>query len=324
MGKKFKIKRSWVYASLTLVAVAYLVVMWAVGAGRAAERYCTGVSITVHDTAQYRFVTPQELARELGRFPQLAIKTPVDKINIDSLEKMLAAFDKIEQVQVNILTDGRLLIDVHPMHPVARIFPADGSDSYYINRTGKRIMADARYHIDVPIVSGRFSEAIPDRSILPLLDAMSADSLLNHLVTMVKVDSPTDIILIPRMRGMVINLGDTLDYEDKFRRLRTMYSRVLNVRGWNMYDTISVKWPRQVVATRRDKTLAAAEMVVETANAEEVNAETMMAGPNVAPGQALPGQPAKNDKLIPARKKEPVAAAAPPEEPATETPQQNE
>lgn len=311
MGGHIRIRKSWVYAALTLVVVCYLVAMYAIGAVRDASRICTGVTVTVHDTAQYRFVTPQELARELGRFPLLATRMPVDKINIDSLERVLEGFDKIERVSVNIMTDGRVLIDVHPMKPVARIFPADGSDSYYINRTGKRIAADARYHMDVPVVTGSFSSKMPDRSIIPLLDALAGDSLMCRMVSMIKVDSPTDIILVPPMRGHVINIGDTLGYEDKFRRLTTMYTRVLKVRGWDMYDTISVKWPGQVVATRRDKTLAAPEMLVETVNAEEVSAETMMAGPGVAPGQALPGIPAKNDKLVPAHK-EPVRPAPEP------------
>lgn len=302
MGGHIKIKKSWVYTALTLVVVCYLVVIYAVGNMRNASRMCTGVTVTVHDTAQYRFVTPQELARELGRFPLIATRMPVDRINIDSLEQVLEKFDKIERVSVNIMTDGRVLIDVHPMKPVARIFPADGSDSYYINRTGKRITADARYHMDVPVVTGVFGKNMPVCSIIPLLDALAGDSLMCRLVSMIKVDSPTDIILVPPMRGHVINLGDTLNYADKFRRLTAMYTRVMKVRGWDMYDTISVKWPGQVVATRRDKMLAAPEMVVETVNAEEVNAETMTAGPDVAPGQALPGIPAKNDKLVPARK----------------------
>ena len=34
-----------------------------------------------------------------------------------------------------------------------------------------------------------------------------------------------------------------------------MYHKVLPVRGWDYYDTLSVKWGGQVVATRRLKSL---------------------------------------------------------------------
>lgn len=277
MLSTLRIKRSWIYAALTILVVGYLIVVGVLSSAMSSSRLCTGITIVVHDTAQYKFVTPEELAYELGALPSNALKIPVDRINVDSLERVLAACDKIESVNVNILTDGHIYIDVIPMHPVARIFDPDGN-SYYINRTGKRINADARYHLDVPVVYGNFTKRMPATSIIPLIDYINADSLLTSFVSMIKIDSPTDIILVPVIRGHVINIGDTLDYEDKFRRLKAMYRNVMDVRGWEYYDTISVKWNGQIVASRRDKTLATPELIVETRNEEAVDLSTMSSG----------------------------------------------
>ncbi len=41
--------------------------------------------------------------------------------------------------------------------------------------------------------------------------------------------------------------------KDKIHRLMRIYQDVLKVKGWNYYDTLSVKWRGQVVATRRMK-----------------------------------------------------------------------
>lgn len=296
-----KIKDSWVYAFLTVAVVAYLVTMWIVGSGMSASRLCQGLTITVHDTAHYKFVTPRELVRELGDLPKIIKTLPLNSINIDSIERMLMEFDKIENVNVNILTDGTVSIDVVPMRPVARIFDSK-NDSYYINRSGKRIKATARYYMDVPVVVGNFDARMPATSILPLIDRIEGDSLMKSFVSMIKVDSPTDIILVPSIRGHVINIGDTLNYDDKFRRLHAMYTNVMKVKGWECYDTLTVKWDGQVVASRRDKSLPEADMIVETENKEAVDVSTMMSGPNVAPGQALPNRPVQNDRPIPAQK----------------------
>ena len=300
MVRTKKIKESWVYGVLTVLVVGYLIAMWVVGSSMSAERLCAGINITVHDTARYKFVTPRELVQELGDLPKIAKKLPLRSINIDSIERMLRAFDKIESANVNILTDGTISIDVVPMHPVARIFDSK-SDSYYINRFGKRIKADARYYIDVPVVMGNFDERMPAQSILPLIEKIESDSLMKSFVSMIKVDSPTDILLIPSIRGNVINIGDTLDYDDKFRRVKAMYTNVMKVRGWEYYDTISVKWDGQVVASRRDKSLPEADMIVETENEEAVDVSTMLSGPDVAPGQALPDRPVHNERPIPAQ-----------------------
>lgn len=302
-----KIKRSWLFAALTLVVVSYLMVMWKVAAHKADTRLCTGIMITVHDTAQYRFVTPEELALELGTLPSTATSTPLSRINIDSLEHALMKFDKIESVNVTVLTNGKIHIDVHPTRPVARIFEPSGN-SYYISRDGKRIVADARYHIDVPVVSADFNAlAMRPTSIIPLVDKISSDSLLNTLVSMIKIDSPTDIILIPMVRGHVINIGDTLNFDDKFRRLRAMYTKVMPVRGWEMYDTLSVKWGGQVVASRREKKLERPEIIVEKYNWEDTGSEGVAVDSLVSP--------VKNDAIIPARRGKdlPLIPGAPPD-----------
>ena len=84
----------------------------------------------------------------------------------------------------------------------------------------------------------------------------------------------------------------------------------------------SVKWGGQVVATRRNKSVAKERLVVETVNEEDVDVSTMLSGPNVAPGQALPNKPAKNEKTIPARKGEkPPVVAEPTDTTAKKTPE---
>lgn len=294
-----KIKRNWLYFLLTTGVVVYLVTMTLISSALSAERRCAGIDIVIDDSADCRFVTREELTRELGDLPNIVKSRALSSINIDSLERELDAFDKIETVNVNILSNGIIRISVVPMRPVARIF--DNEYSYYINRSGKKIKADARYHIDVPVVVGNFKNISP-RSIIPLIDRIDRDPMMKQLVSMIKVDSPNDILLIPTIRGHLINLGDTLGYDDKFRRIRAMYTEVMKEKGWEYYDTISVKWSGQVVACRRDKLRPVEAMIVETENKEAVDVSTMMSGPDVAPGQALPDRPVKNEKLIPGAK----------------------
>lgn len=297
------IRRGSVIPGLVSIGLAVYLVIALIFATRAgAERTCTGLRIAVNDTASFRFVTPGELAHELGDLPASATGMRLTDINTDSIEQLLAAIDKIEDAKVVRLSDGEVLITVNPMHPVARIF--DGNSSYYINRQGKRISASARYHVDVPLILGHFDDSVfsPLR-ILPLVDYIAADSLWNSLVSMIKVDSPTDILLVPIVRGQVINFGEPKDFESKFSRLRRAYTEILPVKGWNFYDTISVKWGGQIVATRRHKQLARPRFLTETDDdADDVS--TMQVAENVAPGQALPGKKAKNDRPIPATKKQ--------------------
>ena len=100
-------------------------------------------------------------------------------------------------------------------------------------------------------LSGGSLRSFPAVRLLPLLDYMSAHGEWNALVSMISVRDSANVFLLPTMRGHVINFGDVDNIADKFSRLKTFYKEVLPVKGWEFYDTISVKWDGQIVATRR-------------------------------------------------------------------------
>lgn len=136
--------------------LAYLVTALSLSSEAWSERRCAGLRIAVNDTTSMKFVTAGELARELGIIPSRAKGMRLLDIDTDSIERILSRIDKIESAQAVRLSDGFVLVNVDPMRPVARVF--DGDKSYYINREGKRISADARYHIDVPVIQGRIAD----------------------------------------------------------------------------------------------------------------------------------------------------------------------
>lgn len=267
------------------------------------ERLCTGVRIEVTDTAKNKFVTPYEINRDLGDIIATAEGQPLATINSAKIERRLAQIDKIESATVTKTTDGKLIISVIPMRPVARVFDNNGR-SYYINRDGKQMSATARYHCDVPLIQGSFTDTLfTPHSLLPLVDFIESDTTWRALVSYIKADSPTDILVVPVISGHVVNLGDISSLGDKFSRLRTFYRSVLPVKGWNFYDTISVKWGNQIVATRAIKHTDTGDMEMEDID-ESDDITTMIAAENTAPGQTKQGAKAKSEKPIPLVKEE--------------------
>lgn len=262
---------------LALLLVAYLCFALPATARMAADDTFAGCRISVADSLNTRFVTELEVSRECDDIMQWITSRRQKEVDLNLLESHLRASDRIESVNVSVLNNGTLAIDVVPMVPVARVF--DESTSYYINAEGKRISADPRYHVDVPVVVGRFSEQYPPARLLPLLSHIAANPALDALVSTVKQEADGNILIIPTIRGHVINFGDTSLVDNKFERLRRFYRRVMPVRGWETYDTLAVKWRGQIVATRRDKTLAATSMPVESEDYDDIDDTDTMLSP---------------------------------------------
>lgn len=239
----------------------------------------TGVEINVtgSDRTGRNFVTVDGISSELTDMP--SDTTLVSQVDLRGIERRLCDVVNIETARVTCSQTGRIHIDVVPMIPVARVFANDGS-SYYINRAGKRLTADARYHVDVPVVTGDLGRNgnVAAVDLLPLMQYIAGDSLLNSLTTSLKVTPKGDVLLVPSIRGHVVNLGDPRDGNtaDKFDRLLTMYRKVLPVKGWLYYDTISVKFAGQVVATRAKKRAAPQITEKELVDPEEDTLDNML------------------------------------------------
>ncbi len=278
-------KQSIFYAIAAVILAAYIVAAGIWTSKKADDQMCMGLEgntvtvITDRDKDDPGFVTPAEMTRQLGSIAQTMSTMRLSDIDIDSISQKLNALDKLEYAIVNRLANNQIRVKVRPMEPVARIWDPNGRNSFYINRSGKHMSADARFTIDVPQVTGKFSADFKPERLLPLFDWLNDHPEWNKIITMVTVRDSADIILIPAMRGHVINFGHISSIPNKFARLKRFYSDVMPVKGWEYYDTLSVKWDGQIVATRRKNKLPATSLeIIEELENEGDTQDTMDTG----------------------------------------------
>ena len=243
-------KRLIQYSILVILAVALTVgILWARDKSRG--ELCTAVDVEVVNADSTSFVTPQGVLTDLKSQGVKIVGKHMGDINASDIEEALKVSPYLENADIVKCQNGKVLIRVSQLVPVLRVF--DGEESYYLNKAGKRMAATTYYHCDVPVVQGHFTRKYPATRLLPLIDYVESDSLLHSLVTMYQVRDTNNIILIPDISGHVVNIGNADGFENKFAKLKLFYREVLPKRGWNTYDTISVKWNHQIVATRRIK-----------------------------------------------------------------------
>lgn len=234
-------------ALLSYIAIAS---MWAID--YAEQQTLDDIVINIDKNSPTKFVTKEGVIQKLGKTADKIKHTPIAELNIEKLERQLSQDNSFENVECYITSDNKLQIDIVPMIPEIRVFSLDGK-SYYINKDGKRIDTGNEFFMDVPVVTGNFDQKFPAKNILPVTRHIAADDYLKNLITMIEVKSATNILLYPCIKGQVINIGDTTELTKKFDNLTLFYRKVMNHKGWETYDTISVKFRNQIVATRRDK-----------------------------------------------------------------------
>ncbi len=284
---------------LLILAIALTAgILWA--RGKSQGELCSAIEVEVINADSTSFVTPQGVLSDLKGQGIEVIGQHMGEIDASSIEEALRKSPYLENADCVKCQDGRLLIRVSQLVPVMRVF--DGDASYYVNRAGKRMGASSFYHCDVPVVQGHFTRKYPATRLLPLIDFIEKDSLLHSLVTMFQVNDTNNIIIVPNFSGHVVNIGNATGFENKFAKLKLFYGEVLPKKGWNTYDTISVKWNHQVVATKRVK---AVQKILDVDPADDEQApdfQTMALGAAPATQQEKKKEEPKQEEV---KKEEP-------------------
>lgn len=300
-----------------LIAYAAVMSVWA--HHEAARHVCTGIEIQVEGSQAMDSVIRHGITEELYRYPRKIVGTPLHQIDTPDIEKFLSKYNNFESVNCMITSRGKLIVRIVPLIPVMRVF--FGDNSYYINKDGKHVVSNAEFYSDVPIVSGRFHRNFSPRMVLPLVRYIQGDALLSELVAMVEAKDANNLILVPRIRGHVINFGDTTRLDEKKRALAMFYRQVMPYKGWEEYDTISVKFRGQVVATRRDKSrLNHAEQYIEDVDLEEATLPDAPPAPKPSATDSVGGNAPK--PVQPAPEAPPAQQPSPTQPENPQTPQQ--
>lgn len=239
-------------------------IVWA--HGKAQAELCTGIDVIISNADSSSLVTEQGIKDKMNRLGLKAVGKPVSKVNVHAIETKLRELEYLESAECYMSPSGRLIISVKQIVPVLRVF--DGNKSYYVNHDGKLMHAVAEFHADVPVVTGNFSAKYKPTRLLPMVEYIEKDPTLKSLVTLITVRDSNNIFITPSISGHVVNMGPATDFENKFKKLTAFYKNVLPHKGYDYYDTISVKWSHQVVATKRIKAVKV-ELPVDTAYVDE-------------------------------------------------------
>ncbi|MGM9868877.1 MAG: cell division protein FtsQ/DivIB [Sodaliphilus sp.] len=241
------------YARYIIILILTSLLLWGVlwAKGRADSEACVKVDIQIENNDSTTFVNAEGVLQYLNQCHLRLIGVPMKDINTQAVEEALARSPYLEYGECVKGADGVLIVKVKQLVPVMRVM--DGDHAYYVNRDGKQMPVSTDFTSDVMIVKGHFTAQFPPKRLLPLIDYVQSDSVINALVGMIEYRDSNNIFIVPNIMGHVVNFGSVDNIENKFKKLLLFYRKVMPEKGWNTYDTISVKWQHQVVGNLRHK-----------------------------------------------------------------------
>lgn len=213
-----------------------------------------GLEIDLEAVSGVYFVDEKEIEEIIGSaFPSMKAGLPATEVPLSGLEQRLGGHPFIKSVQASLGQKGIVKVSIRQHEPIARIARPMAADGY-ITTEGLIIPTSPTYTSRVLILEGAFAEQLMDQGtvdampeLMPLIQFITKDEFWRAQVTELEINRRDDIRLHQQVGKQVIDFGDAVDFESKFRRIEVLYREILPRKGWNAYHRISVKFKNQIV-----------------------------------------------------------------------------
>lgn len=222
------------------------------------NRLIKNIDIKIQKDSALHFLTDADILYIVqGQSGNLLQKTAQD-INLTKIETALKNSPYVREAQVYLSLDGTLKVQVKPRIAVVRIANVSG-ETYFLDSAGMKMPYKSTVIVDVPVANGAITEKIKDGpkikqtalvQILQISKYIKADAFWDAQFEQLYVDNFGDIILIPRVGGHRIVVGNAENLPEKFRNLRIFYEKGIKSIGWDTYKTLNLKYKGQVVGER--------------------------------------------------------------------------
>lgn len=236
---------------ILLAVTAYLIVAVTVFNRKPENQVCKGMELVVKDSIDYGFITETEVKNLLKQKNLYPEKKRIGTINVRLLEETLSRHPFISKAECYLTSGGKVGIEVYQRIPILRIMSSNG-DNYYIDQSGK-IMSAAGKSVHVAVATGFIDWKFAQNELYQLGLYLQQNPFWKAQVEQINVTPRKELEIVPRVGDHILFLGKATDFEEKFSKLQTFYSKVLNRIGWNKYERISIEFNNQIIGTKKEE-----------------------------------------------------------------------
>lgn len=221
---------------------------------------CTGLSVTIADSAVNRFVTRADVEKFLKKEYGDYIGQHIDSIDLCRVEKIIDSRSAVYKSEAFTTRDGKLNVTVTQRTPAVRFQKSDGG--FYADAKGYLFPLQSSYASRVQIIDGEiplkansgYKGAVTDPKeqewldkVLAVVNYMENSKVWKDKIVQITVCDGGELKMVPRRGQEVFLFGQPVNIEDKFRRMEMYYSNIIPAKGQATYTSVSVEYDGQIV-----------------------------------------------------------------------------
>ena len=224
----------WALAIVTFVG-------WLVFRNTHQEEVCKDIQVKIYPSEDIYFVTRSRVLQFLvDSLNQSVIGKPLDRIDLNFLERKLSKNPNVEKANVYTHLNGKLVAEVWQKEPIIRI-QKDSDYGFYLDSKGESFPISKNYTARVMVATGRIDSTVV-KKLYTLALFVQENTFWKAQIEQIFVTEQKDIILIPKIGDCQLVLGDVDRLEQKLNDLQVFMQKGFTSVGWQKYKSVSVKF----------------------------------------------------------------------------------
>jgi len=234
-----------------LAMLAYLIFAIVQFSDTPGAQKCREVVIQVMDSTEHTYVSKEEVRHQMQLNNLGLIGQRLDKIRYSRVEYVVSVLRMVRRVECFSTNSGKVFVRIWQNSPVLRIMQDQGN--YYVDASGDRLETSFNSAANVLVASGNIKDSIHVKRLHRMAMLLRQDPFWEAQIVQVFVEPNGEWILVPRVGDYKIEFGLPNDVEDKLSRLKLFYQKALPKVGWEKYSSISLKYRKQIICTKKEE-----------------------------------------------------------------------
>ncbi|MEI6313013.1 MAG: hypothetical protein WCP57_12195 [Bacteroidota bacterium] len=247
MKEKIKIILKWLGISAGIILLIGLIVLAII---KDENKPCERVLTKVDFESGNNFISEFEIDSVIQKkFSNQLVGMKIRDIKMNEIEFEIKKNKYVREVQMYSTFNKDIIIQVTQKEALVRIINNTGV-SYYLTNIGDTIPLSSKFTSRVLVVQGDIQKSdIPN--VLVLSNYINGDNFWKATIEGVYKGSNGDYELYTKLGNQNVVFGKIDDdLENKFKKLKTIYTELLPKVDFNKYKTINLKFKGQVVCSK--------------------------------------------------------------------------
>jgi cell division protein FtsQ len=217
---------------------------------------CNDILVEINNQHENYFVDDQDVIQLITNNGQRIVNgRNFAELDLKEMEIRLKEEYFIGDAEIYKDLKGNMLVSVDLQRPMARIIRQDGPHAY-VAEDGSILPVSEKFTARTVLISGDVTELLKQplssteegMKLYELLHYIYQDEFLKAQIAQIHIGKGMDITLYPQVTKQYIEFGEPEDIEEKFKKLKIFYKKILPAKGWNAYERVNVKFKDQIIA----------------------------------------------------------------------------